>query len=92
MVEIKDGDTVAVFGCGPVGLFAIVSAKLMGAARVFAIDGLDDRLARAKTLGAECINFEAEDPVEIRKYIPRLIEMTLAGRVTLQKFSPRWSP
>jgi threonine dehydrogenase-like Zn-dependent dehydrogenase len=64
MAEIKDGDTVAVFGCGPVGLFAIVSAKLMGAARVFAIDGLDDRLARAKELGAECINFENEDPVK----------------------------
>jgi threonine dehydrogenase-like Zn-dependent dehydrogenase len=64
MAEIKDGDTVAVFGCGPVGLFAIVSAKLMGAARVFAIDGLDDRLARAKELGAECIDFENEDPVK----------------------------
>ena len=64
MAEIKDGDTVAVFGCGPVGLFAIVSAKLMGAARVFAIDGLEDRLDRARELGAECINFEKEDPVE----------------------------
>lgn len=64
MAEIRAGDTVAVFGCGPVGLFAIVSAKLMDAARVFAIDGLPDRLARAKNLGAECINFEEEDPVE----------------------------
>jgi len=64
MAEIKDGDTVAVFGCGPVGLFAIVSAKLMGAGRIFAIDGLEDRLERARELGAECINFEQEDPVE----------------------------
>jgi threonine dehydrogenase-like Zn-dependent dehydrogenase len=64
MAEIRDGDTVAVFGCGPVGLFAIISAKLMGAGRVFAIDGLNDRLARARHLGAECINFEEEDPVE----------------------------
>jgi threonine dehydrogenase-like Zn-dependent dehydrogenase len=64
MARIKDGDTVAVFGCGPVGLFAIISAKLMGAGRVFAIDGLEDRLARAQALGAECINFEKEDPVE----------------------------
>ncbi|WP_434676781.1 glutathione-dependent formaldehyde dehydrogenase [Pseudomonas sp. R1-18] len=64
MAEIKDGDTVAVFGCGPVGLFAIVSARLMGAGRVFAIDGLTDRLDRARELGAECINFEQEDPVE----------------------------
>ncbi len=64
MAEIKDGDTVAVFGCGPVGLFSIVSAKLMGAGRVFAIDGLSDRLDRAQELGAECINFEVEDPVQ----------------------------
>ncbi|MEX5539810.1 zinc-dependent alcohol dehydrogenase [Pseudomonas poae] len=64
MAEIKDGDTVAVFGCGPVGLFAIVSAKLLGAGRIFAVDGLDDRLERARDLGAECINFEKEDPVE----------------------------
>lgn len=64
MAEIKNGDTVAVFGCGPVGLFAIVSAKLMGAGRVFAIDGLADRLERAQALGAECINFEKEDPLK----------------------------
>ncbi|VEF11566.1 Zinc-containing alcohol dehydrogenase superfamily protein [Pseudomonas fluorescens] len=64
MAQIKDGDTVAVLGCGPVGLFAIVSARLMGAGRVFAIDCLDDRLARARELGAECINFDKEDPVK----------------------------
>jgi len=63
MAEIEDGDTVAVFGCGPVGLFAIISAKLMGAGRVLAIDGLNDRLNRARHLGAECINFEEEDPI-----------------------------
>jgi threonine dehydrogenase-like Zn-dependent dehydrogenase len=67
MAEIKDGDSVAVFGCGPVGLFAIVSAKLMGAGRVFAIDGLPDRLERARELGAECIDFEKEDPVQTLK-------------------------
>lgn len=65
MAEIKDGSTVAVFGCGPVGLFAIISARLMGAARVFAIDGLTDRLDRARHLGAECINFEKEDPIDV---------------------------
>jgi threonine dehydrogenase-like Zn-dependent dehydrogenase len=67
MAEITDGDTVAVFGCGPVGLFAVLSAKLMGAGRVFAIDGFEDRLDRARELGAECINFEQEDPVEALK-------------------------
>ena len=62
--EIKPGDTVAVFGCGPVGLFAQVSARLMGAGTVFAIDHLPDRLARAAELGAEPIHFEQADPVE----------------------------
>lgn len=61
--EIADGDTVAVFGCGPVGLFAIASAKLLGAGRVFAIDSKTDRLDKARELGAEVINFEREDPV-----------------------------
>lgn len=63
MAEITSGDTVAVFGCGPVGQFAIASAKLMGAARVFAIDKLPDRLAMARAQGAEIINFEEENPV-----------------------------
>jgi len=63
MAEITCGDTVAVFGCGPVGQFAIASAKLMGAARVFAIDKLPDRLTMAQAQGAEIINFEEEDPV-----------------------------
>jgi len=52
LAEIKAGDTVCVFGCGPVGLFAIVSAKLLGAGRVFAVDTLPDRLAKARELGA----------------------------------------
>src|SRR3954447_4095254 len=64
LAEITPGDTVAVFGCGPVGQFAIVSAKLLGAGRVFAIDCHEDRLAMARAQGAEIINFEEEDPVE----------------------------
>ena len=67
MAEIKSGDTVCVFGCGPVGLFAIVSAKLLGAGRVFAVDTLPDRLAKARELGAETIDFNAEHPVEKMK-------------------------
>lgn len=63
MAEITPGDTVAVFGCGPVGQFAIASAKLMGASRVFAIDKHEDRLTMAQSQGAEIINFEKEDPV-----------------------------
>ena len=62
--EIKKGDSVAVFGCGPVGLFAVVSAKLLGAGRVFAIDTISDRLEKARDLGAEVINYNEEHPVE----------------------------
>jgi threonine dehydrogenase-like Zn-dependent dehydrogenase len=65
MAEITAGDTVAVFGCGPVGQFAIASAKLLGAGRVIAIDCLEDRLTMAKRQGAEIVNFEREDPVKI---------------------------
>jgi len=46
------------------GLFAILSAKLLGAGRVLAVDGLEDRLQMARRAGAEVIDFEAEDPVE----------------------------
>jgi len=67
LAEIKPGDTVAVFGCGPVGLFAIVSAKLLGAGRVFAIDCHEDRLDLARLQGAEVINFDQEAPVETLK-------------------------
>ncbi|WNG30218.1 glutathione-dependent formaldehyde dehydrogenase [Cystobacter fuscus] len=64
LAEIKPGDTVAVFGCGPVGQFTILSAKLMNAGRIFAIDCHEDRLDAARAQGAEVINFEEEDPVE----------------------------
>src|SRR6185312_355965 len=63
IAEIKNGDTVAVFGCGPVGQFAIASAKLMGAGRVLAVDCLEDRLQMARRQGAEIIDYEREDPV-----------------------------
>ncbi len=63
MAEIRPGDTVAVFGCGPVGLFAIASARLLGAGRVFAIDQYPDRLRAAQRQGAEIIDFNREDPI-----------------------------
>ncbi|MFL9912970.1 glutathione-dependent formaldehyde dehydrogenase [Paraburkholderia fungorum] len=67
LANIKPGQTVAVFGCGPVGQFAIASAKLMGAGRIFAVDCLDSRLAMAREQGAEVIDFDKEDPVETIK-------------------------
>ncbi|HEY8554184.1 MAG TPA: zinc-dependent alcohol dehydrogenase [Burkholderiales bacterium] len=63
--EIVPGDTVAVFGCGPVGQFAIASARLMDAGRIFAIDTVPSRLELARAQGAECIDFNAEDPVQM---------------------------
>lgn len=56
--EIEPGDTVAVWGCGPVGLFAVQSAFLMGAERVIAIDHFPHRLELARKFGAETINYE----------------------------------
>ncbi|MGK5739420.1 alcohol dehydrogenase catalytic domain-containing protein [Micromonospora sp. URMC 103] len=61
---VSDGNVVAVWGCGPVGQFAILSAFQQGARRVIAVDGHADRLERARRLGAEIVNFNEADPVE----------------------------
>ena len=62
---IEDGDTVAVWGCGPVAQFAIQSAWMLGAARVVAIDCVPERLAMAAKYGrAETINFAEQDVYE----------------------------
>jgi threonine dehydrogenase-like Zn-dependent dehydrogenase len=59
MCDIKPGDVIAVWGAGPVGLFAIASAYLLGAERVIAIDRFEYRLAKAREqAGAETINYE----------------------------------
>jgi threonine dehydrogenase-like Zn-dependent dehydrogenase len=67
LAEIDPGDAVAVFGCGPVGQFAIASALLMGAGRVIAVDAVDTRLDMARAQGAEVVDYEKEDPVEAIK-------------------------
>ena len=59
--DIEPGDVIAVWGCGPVGLFAIVSARLLGAGRVIAIDRFPERLAKAREAGAETLNYEEQD-------------------------------
>ena len=58
---IQPGDTVAVWGCGPVGQFAIASAFMLGAARVIAIDRLPERLELARSIGAVTVNYSDED-------------------------------
>jgi threonine dehydrogenase-like Zn-dependent dehydrogenase len=67
LAEITPGDTVAVFGCGPVGQFVIASARLLGAGRVIAVDAVASRLAMARAQGAEVIDYEKEDPVAVIK-------------------------
>jgi threonine dehydrogenase-like Zn-dependent dehydrogenase len=59
--QIEAGDTVAVWGCGPVGQFAIASAFMLGAARVIAIDRLPERLELARSIGAVTVNYADED-------------------------------
>jgi threonine dehydrogenase-like Zn-dependent dehydrogenase len=62
--DIEPGDTVAVWGCGPVGQFAIQSAWMLGAGRVIAIDRFPERLLLAQTWGrAEVIDYEEVDSV-----------------------------
>jgi threonine dehydrogenase-like Zn-dependent dehydrogenase len=63
--NIEPGDTVAVWGCGPVGLFCIKSAFLLGAERVIAIDYIEGRLQKAREeCGAEAVNFQKVDLYE----------------------------
>lgn len=64
LAKIHPGHTVAVFGCGPVGQFAILSAFLFDAGRVIAIDNIQSRLDMARDLGAEVINFDKDDPIK----------------------------
>ena len=59
--DIEPGDTVAVWGCGPVGLFTIQSALLLGAGRVIAIDHFPTRLALARKYGAEILDYTKVD-------------------------------
>jgi threonine dehydrogenase-like Zn-dependent dehydrogenase len=69
--NIQPGDTVAVWGCGPVGQFAIRSAFLLGAERVIAIDRIPERLRLAREQGkAETLNYEQAS------VYPALMEMT----------------
>lgn len=71
--DIQPGDTVAIWGCGPVGQFAIRSAFMFGAERVIAIDRFDYRLRMAQRGGAETINYGEVDS------IPELLKELTGG-------------
>ena len=62
--RIEPGDDVAVIGLGPVGLFAVMAAQLMGAGRVFAIDLVGSRRQQAKSLGAIPIDGEPRESIQ----------------------------
>lgn len=68
--NLKGGETVAIWGCGPVGQFAIRSAFLLGAERVIAVDTVPERLALAREAGAETLDFRTDDIYD------RIFEMT----------------
>lgn len=66
MCNIKPSDTIAVWGCGPVGIFAMASARSLGAARIIAIDRFDYRLEMARDkIGAIVIDYEQNDVYQV---------------------------
>ena len=75
--NIRPGDTVAIFGCGPVGLCAVMSAKLFGPAEVIAVDSIPYRLDLARKLGAFAVDTERR----IKRYS---IAQTAASDVTIE--------
>jgi threonine dehydrogenase-like Zn-dependent dehydrogenase len=64
MCDIQPGDTIAIWGCGPVGQFSIRSAFLLGAERVIAIDEVPERLQMAEQGGAETIDYSEQNVYE----------------------------
>ena len=65
--DIQEGDTVAVWGCGPVGQFAIRSARMLGAHQVIAIDAVESRLRLAERGGAVALNYDEKDVADTLK-------------------------
>ena len=64
LAGVHPGDTVAIFGAGPVGLMTTLSASLRGASEIYCVDAVPERLEKARQLGAVPIDFTRGDPVE----------------------------
>jgi glutathione-independent formaldehyde dehydrogenase len=62
--KVRPGDTVAIFGAGPVGLMAALSATIRGASEIYVVDTVPERLQKVRELGAIPIDFAKGDPVE----------------------------
>lgn len=87
--RIRIGDTVAVFAQGPIGLCATAGAKLRGATRIFAVDGLAPRLDMARRLGADhVIDYHQGDPVQeiMRATGGRGVDVAIEALGTQQTF------
>jgi threonine dehydrogenase-like Zn-dependent dehydrogenase len=84
--DIEPTDTVAIWGCGPVGQFCIRSAILLGAEQVIAIDRVPERLSMARAGGATTIDFEDESVVE------RLNELTSGKGPRSASMRSGWKP
>ncbi len=64
LADVQPGESVAVYGAGPVGLLAAYSAMIRGASEVFVVDRVPERLDKAAEIGATPINFDEGDPAE----------------------------
>jgi 2-desacetyl-2-hydroxyethyl bacteriochlorophyllide A dehydrogenase len=62
--RIETGDTVVIFGCGPIGLGALVAASLFGPRRIFAVDRMDNRLSLAEHYGARALHADRDNVLE----------------------------
>lgn len=80
LASVAPGSTVAVFGAGTIGLHSAYSALLRGAAEVYVVDAVPDRLEKAREIGAIPIDFRAGDPVEQIQEHRRHMLGTLATR------------
>ncbi len=58
LADLKPGESILIYGAGPVGLMAAMSARIQGASQIFVVDGQPDRLALAKKIGATPIDYE----------------------------------
>jgi glutathione-independent formaldehyde dehydrogenase len=65
MADVQPGDSVVIYGAGPVGLMAAYSADIKGAGKIMVVDRLPDRLELAESIGAIPIDYSKVDPVEV---------------------------
>lgn len=92
MADIKPSDTVAVFGCGPVGQHVIFCLKQLQANQIIAIDHIPSRLNKAKQQGASIINFDEKDPVEeLKKMANNKGPTKIIDAVGIDAQQPRYS-